>query len=76
MFLDAQIAFIIFTVFGISCIFGLWLYYDHRDRNLYQAQRERAVFHCVRCRHLYSSTKAQYDVSCPKCNLKNDHLQF
>lgn len=58
-------------------VFGfLWLYYDRRDRALYDAERRKITFHCIRCDHLYTE-KAGTDIApCPKCGHPNTRLKF
>ena len=62
----------------ITCtgLFVLWFWYDRRDRSLYEAQRRKTVFHCVKCDHVYTGTKGSFVKSCPRCQFRNHHLTF
>lgn len=58
-------------------VFGfLWVYYDRRDRGLYEEQRRRITFHCIRCDHLYTGTTKAETITCPKCGHQNVRLKF
>ena len=58
-------------------LFGfLWLYYDRRDRTLYDAQRRKITFHCIRCDHLYTQPAGTDVAPCPKCAHPNTRLKF
>ena len=58
-------------------LFGfLWLYYDRRDRTLYDAQRRKITFHCIRCDHLYTQPAGTDVAPCPKCTHPNTRLKF
>ena len=71
-------------VFGILLygllVFGsfivLWVYYDRRDRRLYDAQRRKISFHCIRCNHLYTEKAGTDTAPCPKCGHGNVRLKF
>ena len=54
----------------------LWVYYDRRDRAIYDAQRRKISFHCVRCNHLYTEKAATDPAPCPKCKHVNVRLKF
>jgi rRNA maturation endonuclease Nob1 len=61
---------------GLAVILGMWLYYDRRDRNLYDTQRHRHVFHCVKCGKLYERGGDDELADCPQCGFWNDRLRF
>lgn len=71
-----QAAVTFFVVLGLLFFFGLWFYYDRRDKRYYDAQRHRRSFHCVRCGKLYSSLDRAETVLCPGCGFKNGSLKF
>lgn len=54
----------------------LWFYYDRRDRILYDAERKRISFHCIRCDHLYTEKMGTATAPCPKCGHVNTRLKF
>lgn len=68
--------FLIYLTCGLSLIAGLWYYYDRRDRNLYAAERSQAVFHCIKCGHIYTDKKGHDVAECPKCKFENGRLKF
>jgi len=55
---------------------ALWFYYDRRDRELYDAQRRKISFHCIRCNHLYTQKAGTDSAPCPKCGHANVRLKF
>ncbi|MBI2814538.1 MAG: hydrogenase nickel incorporation protein HypA [Opitutae bacterium] len=58
-------------------VFGfLWIYYDRRDRALYDTQRRKITFHCIRCDHLYTEKAGTDTAPCPKCGHPNTRLKF
>ena len=61
---------------GMSLIFGLWIFYDLRDRHIYGAGRSKVVFYCVKCSLLYSGQKGIELQDCPQCNFSNARLKF
>ncbi len=61
---------------GFAVIFGLWYYYDYRDRLLIDRDRQKGSFHCVRCGHLYSANRHSRTVACPACGFANTRLKF
>lgn len=65
-----------FVLCGLGIIFGLWLFYDRRDRSLYDEQRLRHTFHCVKCGALYSEGGNRQLAKCPSCGFTNDRLRF
>lgn len=67
------------VLYGLLVLGGfgfMWVRYDRRDRTLYDAQRRKITFHCIRCDHLYVE-KAGTDLApCPKCGHRNTRLKF
>lgn len=62
------------AVFGL--LFGLWFYYDRRDRAFFDAGRRKISFHCIRCDHLYTQAAGTETAACPKCGHENVRLKF
>ena len=60
----------------MATLFGLWLYYDRRDRRFYDATRHRTTFHCLKCGEVYTSAGAGEVASCPRCGHSNPRLRF
>lgn len=61
---------------GLALLFGFWLYYDLRDRRLYEEVRERVTFHCIKCGQLYTDRSTEDASACPQCGFENAHLKF
>lgn len=61
---------------GMALIFGIWLFYDIRDRKLYEEVRERVTFHCIKCGHIYTGIRGSDVSACPQCGFENTRLKF
>lgn len=61
---------------GIAFIVLLWVYYDRVGKTIHQEKRDRVIFHCVRCGHLYTDRKGVEDAVCPRCGMDNIKLRF
>lgn len=63
---------------GSACVvaFGLWFYYDRRDRRLYDLERRKVNFHCIRCDKLYTAKSGTELCECPRCHFQNQRLTF
>ncbi len=68
--------FFLYVAPGIGLILGLWMYYERRDRRVYQVGRRQSAFHCVSCGHLYSAAETRGEKPCPKCTFPNSRLRF
>lgn len=66
----------LFVLTGLLVFFLLWLYYDRRDRTLFDEQRLRSAHHCSKCGHLYSHVTKDEAVPCPRCGHPNYRLRF
>ena len=67
------------VVYGLAVLglFGfLWLYYDRRDRTLFDTDRRQVTFHCIRCDNLYTEKTGVDLAKCPKCGHVNTRLKF
>lgn len=62
-------------LFGLGMVFGLWVYYDRRDRHLFDQVRALAAFHCTKCGTVYSGQSEKQE-SCPQCGHGNYQLKF
>jgi hypothetical protein len=66
-------------LYGLLVLGGfgfLWLYYDRRDRSLYDSGRRKITFHCIRCDQLYTEKTGTELAPCPKCGHVNSRLKF
>lgn len=61
---------------GIVVLLILWCYYDKRQRDFMRAEQMQTVFHCIKCKHIYSKKTAVGRCVCPKCGFENSQLQF
>ena len=68
--------FLVYLLVGMGMVIGLWLFYDIRDKNLYQSERSKTVYHCVKCGKIYADKMGVKQADCPRCEFKNTHLQF
>jgi rubrerythrin len=75
--LELQTFVFLFLTAGLAFVFGLWIYYDRRDRVLYDQLRSKRTYHCVKCGHLYA-VEAGFDevTHCPHCRFENSRLKF
>ena len=67
---------VIYLLSACVLVFGLWLYYDRRDRSLYELQRRRTIFHCIKCDKLYTAQAGTETCACPRCAFRNARLTF
>lgn len=73
---DFTIDVIVYGLFVIGLFGILWVYYDRRDRRMYDAQRRKITFHCIRCDALYTEPAGTETADCPKCGHNNVRLKF
>jgi uncharacterized paraquat-inducible protein A len=74
--LEVDTFFILYVGVGMLVIFGLWLYYDLRDRNRHSAERDKVIFHCIKCSQIYTAPEKTEEAECPKCGFTNGRLRF
>lgn len=67
---------IVYGLLALGIVAGMWFYYDRRDRALYDTQRRKITFHCIRCDHLYTQPAGTETAPCPKCGHGNARLKF
>lgn len=73
---DLTLGALIYTFSALALILGLWLYYDLRDKNLYEAERKKVIFHCIKCDKIYTSRQGAEVAPCPRCHFENSRLKF
>lgn len=73
---DFSLHVVLYGLMVLGVISGLWIYYDRRDRALYDTQRRKISFHCIRCDHLYVEKDGTETAACPKCGHVNVRLKF
>lgn len=74
--IDISVFVVIYLITGFVVVFGLSIYYDVRDRGMYDRVRQLGSYHCVRCQHLYSANRHCRTVNCPVCGFANTRLKF
>ncbi len=67
---------ILYGLLVLGAVGGLWVYYDRRDREYYDAERRKITFHCIRCDHLYTAPNGTQTHNCPRCQHLNARLKF
>lgn len=55
---------------------GLWKYYDRRDFQLFETERRKITFLCIRCDTLYTQGGRAETGKCPRCHFENARLRF
>lgn len=73
---DLTLGVTIFCLLTVGFFFCLWMYYDRRDHALYEHERRKVVFHCIRCNHLYTRRAGAETAVCPRCGHENARLKF
>lgn len=74
--LDFSYFYLFYVVSGLLLVVGLWVYYDRRDKQLYEGQRLLVIFHCVRCGKIYTAKGTHEEAPCPECRFNNGRLKF
>jgi len=67
---------LLYGALAIGTFMVLWVYYDRRDRALYETGRRKISFHCIRCDHLYTERPGTSLAPCPRCGHQNVRLKF
>ena len=74
--LNLNFEIVLYGLFVLGGFGFLWIYYDRRDRTLYEAERKKITFHCIRCNQLYTEKAGTDTASCPQCGHTNVRLKF
>lgn len=74
--LEVSVFFLLYLGVGGALILGLACYYDRLDFQRTAHQRNKVVFHCIRCGHIYVAASQAPECACPACGLKNGRLSF
>jgi rubredoxin len=74
--LDVDIFFLLYLGSGFVLLFGLWFYYDWRDQYLFEGQRTKVVYHCIKCSQIYTGAHGSEECDCPQCGFTNGRLRF
>ncbi len=74
--MDLTAGVVVYCFLALGFFFGVWIYYDRRDHALFEAERRKMTFHCVRCSHLYTTKAGPETAPCPRCGYSNVRLKF
>lgn len=74
--MDLALGAVVYCLLTLGFFFGVWLYYDRRDHALYDAERRKVTFHCIRCGQLYTAKAGTGTAGCPRCGHTNARLKF
>lgn len=74
--IDLTLGALIYTFSAFALVLALWLYYDLRDKNIYESERKKVIFHCIKCDKIYTARQGAEVASCPRCTFQNARLKF
>jgi len=74
--MDLTFGVVAYCLLVLLFFFGVWIYYDRRDHAIYDSERRKVTFHCIRCGHLYSAGARSETAACPRCGATNARLKF
>jgi primosomal protein N' len=74
--MDLTLGAVVYCLLVLGFFCGVWLYYDRRDHALFEAERRKVTFHCIRCDHLYTVKMGTGTAACPRCGHPNVRLKF
>lgn len=74
--MDLTFGVAVYCLLALGFFFGVWIYYDRRDHALYDTERRKVTFYCIRCGQLYTTKAGPATSACPRCGYTNDRLKF
>jgi Zn finger protein HypA/HybF involved in hydrogenase expression len=74
--MDLALGAVVYSLLALGFFFGVWIYYDRRDHALYDTERRKVTFHCIRCGQLYTAKSGTETAACPRCGHTNARLKF
>ena len=74
--MDLALGAVAYCLLALGFFYGVWLYYDRRDHALYDTERRKVTFHCIRCGQLYAAKTGTETAACPRCGHTNTRLKF
>jgi len=74
--MDLTAGTVVYCLLVLGFFFGVWIYYDRRDQALFDAERRKLTFHCIRCGQLYTAKSKSGTAPCPRCSHTNARLSF
>ena len=73
---DLTVGAIVYLFSAVGLILALWFYADMRDKNLYEGERKKVIFHCIKCDKIYATKAGAETCPCPRCGFTNARLKF
>ena len=74
--MDLALGAVVYCLLALGFFYGVWIYYDRRDHALYDTERRKVTFHCIRCGQLYTAKAGTETATCPRCGHTNTRLKF
>ncbi|TVP75885.1 MAG: hydrogenase nickel incorporation protein HypA [Puniceicoccaceae bacterium] len=74
--LNVDVFFLLYLGGGFMLLFGLWFYYDWRDRRLSASRGRKVIYHCIKCGQIYTGPSGSEEQDCPACGFTNGRLKF
>ena len=74
--MDLALGAVVYCLLALGFFYGVWIYYDRRDHALYDTERRKVTFHCIRCGQLYTAKTGTETAACPRCGHTNTRLKF
>ena len=74
--MDLALGAVVYCLLALGFFYGVWIYYDRRDHALYDTERRKVTFHCIRCGQLYAANPGTATAACPRCGHTNTRLKF
>jgi len=74
--MDFTVGAVVYCLLVLVFFLGVWSYYDRRDHALFEAERRKLTFHCIRCGQLYTAKARRGTANCPQCGHTNTRLKF
>jgi Zn finger protein HypA/HybF involved in hydrogenase expression len=74
--MDFTAGVVVYCLLVLAFFFGVWIYYDRRDHALFERERRKLTFHCIRCGQLYTAKSRTGTAVCPQCGHTNARLRF
>jgi rubrerythrin len=74
--MDLALGTVVYCLLALGFFYGVWIYYDRRDHALYDTERRKVTFHCIRCGQLYTAKTGTETAVCPRCGHVNARLKF
>jgi Zn finger protein HypA/HybF involved in hydrogenase expression len=74
--MDLTLGASLYCLLVLVFFFGVWIYYDRRDHALFDSERQKLTFYCLRCGRLYTAKSRNETAVCPQCGHTNTRLKF